>query len=334
MKPGRMTRIEPSTEEAREHTQRTMNDPQFKVLLAEDDQAQALWLRDLLEKLGYSVQWVPDGHQALEKLAMERFCILMTDLVMPGMDGLELCRTIRAQQYSHYIYIIIVTGKEDKEELIAGFTAGADDFMHKPVEEKELYARLQTARRILEMEQTLLRQYEEISLLSITDPLTRVYNRRYFTEQLQSEITRCARYAHDLTLILCDIDRFKEVNDTHGHLVGDRVLQEFAKTLQRGIRQEIDYLARYGGEEFILILPETNCEDALTCSERLRLEISTLKFFSDTGSFGITASFGTVTVLGDRDEAYPDVDVLLKATDDNLYAAKREGRNTCICSRI
>ena len=311
-----------------------MNDPQTKVLLAEDDPSQARWLQSLLEKLGYSVRWVKNGQQAVEKLAADRFCILMTDLVMPEMNGLDLCRAIRTQQYSHYIYIIIVTAKEDKEELIAGFNAGADDFMHKPVEEKELYARLQTARRILEMEQTLLRQYEEISLLSITDPLTMTYNRRYFTDQLQAEITRCERYGHDLTLILCDIDRFKEVNDTHGHLVGDTVLQAFAKTLSRGIRQEIDCLARYGGEEFILILPETNCADAQACSERLRQAVNELQFFGEYGSFGITASFGTVTALGEREDAYPDVDVLLKAADDNLYAAKRQGRNTCICSKI
>ncbi len=311
-----------------------MNDPHSRVLLAEDEKSQALWLGNLLEKLGYSVEWVANGYQALEKLRKIRICIVMTDLVMPGMNGFELCQAIRKMRIDHYIYIIIVTGKEGKEDLIAGFNAGADDFMHKPVEEKELFARLQTAHRILNMEQTLLNQYQEISLLSITDPLTQTYNRRYFTEQLQTEMVRCSRYGHDLTLILCDIDRFKEVNDTHGHLVGDKVLQAFAKTLSQGIRQEIDYLARYGGEEFILVLPETNCEDAPACSERLRRAIPSLIFFSETGSFGITASFGTVTVLGDRVGAYPDVDVLLKSTDDNLYTAKRQGRNICVCSKI
>jgi diguanylate cyclase (GGDEF)-like protein len=184
------------------------------------------------------------------------------------------------------------------------------------------------------MEQTLLNQYQEISLLSNTDPLTQTYNRRYFTEQLQTEMIRCSRYGHDLTLVLCDIDRFKSVNDSYGHLMGDKVLQEFAKTLNRCIRQEIDYLARFGGEEFILILPETNCEDALACSERLRQAVSELEFVSESGPFAVTASFGTVTVQGQRKGDYPDVDVLLKATDDNLYAAKRQGRNVCVCSII
>jgi diguanylate cyclase (GGDEF)-like protein len=311
-----------------------MDDPHSRVLLAEDERAQALWLANLLEKLGYSVQWVENGYQALDKLRKTRFCIVMTDLVMPGMNGMELCQAIRKMRIDHYIYIIIVTGKEGKEDLIAGFNAGADDFMHKPVEEKELFARLQTARRILNMEQTLLNQYQEISLLSNTDPLTQTYNRRYFTEQLQTEMIRCSRYGHDLTLVLCDIDRFKSVNDSYGHLMGDKVLQEFAKTLNRCIRQEIDYLARFGGEEFILILPETNCEDALACSERLRQAVSELEFVSESGPFAVTASFGTVTVQGQRKGDYPDVDVLLKATDDNLYAAKRQGRNVCVCSII
>ena len=306
----------------------------FKVLLAEDDEMQAMWLQNLLENYGYSVEWVMNGLQALDSLAEDRFCIVMTDLMMPSMNGIELCQAIRKIQFSHYIYIIIVTGKEGKDELISGINAGADDFMNKPVDEKELFARLKTAERILEMEQTLLNQYQEISLLSVTDPLTRTYNRRFFTEQLQSEMARCARYSHDLTLILCDIDHFKAVNDTYGHQMGDLVLQEFADSLNRGIRQEVDYLARYGGEEFILILPETDSEDALACSERLRQEVSKLKFSSESDSFGITASFGTVTVQGGPNRVYPDMDVLLKATDDNLYRAKEQGRNRSVCSNI
>ncbi|MCF8104816.1 MAG: diguanylate cyclase [Desulfohalobiaceae bacterium] len=311
-----------------------MTDPCLKVLFAEDEKIQAVWLQSLLENYGYSVEWVTNGLQALDRLAKDRFSIVMTDLMMPEMNGIELCQAIRKLQYSHYIYIIIVTGKEGKEELISGIYAGADDFINKPVDEKELFARLKTARRILEMEQTLVDQYKEISLLSVTDPLTKTYNRRFFTEQLQSEMARCVRYSHDLTLILCDIDHFKAVNDTYGHQMGDLVLQEFADCLNRGIRQEVDYVARYGGEEFIVILPETGCEDALTCSERLRQEVSKLSFLSESGPFGITASFGTVTVKGRAGRDYPDVDILLKATDDNLYQAKKQGRNCCVCSKI
>jgi diguanylate cyclase (GGDEF)-like protein len=305
-----------------------------KILLVEDDSLQAQWLRHMLETFGYTVHWVTDGVQAMEALQGDRFSIVMTDLMMPRMNGIELCRAIRKHPFDHYIYIVIVTGKDEKSDFIAGIEAGADDYIVKPVEQSELFTRLKTTKRILNMESTLRKQYEEIALLSATDPLTGTYNRRYFTEHLHEEILRSARYSRDLSVILCDIDRFKNVNDSYGHLVGDRVLQEFAACLVRGVRQGVDFVARFGGEEFIIVLPETDSSRVQACAQRLRQEVAQLRFADEKGIFGITASFGAVTVSGTHCSAGQTVDSLLKAADDNLYQAKQQGRNRTVFSQL
>jgi len=306
----------------------------FKILLVEDDTLQALWLRRLLESFGYPVEWVSDGQQAMEALRQGEFPIVMTDLIMPRMNGIELCRSIREGSFEHYIYIVIVTGRDEKSDFIAGIEAGADDYIVKPVDETELFARLKTTKRILSMERTLRRQYDEIALLSATDPLTGIYNRRFFTGQLHEEMLRSDRYAHDLTVILCDIDAFKAVNDTYGHLMGDSVLQEFASCLVREVRQGVDFVARFGGEEFVIVLPETDRSRARACARRLRREVSRLVFEAGQATFSITASFGAVTIPGRRQKNYPTVDMVLKAADDNLYRAKYLGRDRCVFSEL
>jgi diguanylate cyclase (GGDEF)-like protein len=227
-------------------------------------------------ELGYSVTAADNGRNALDLLDKAYFPVVITDLVMPELDGIGLCRDIRANIYRGYIYIILLTSREAKEDLIAGLDAGADEYLVKPVNQAELAVRLKTARRILDLENSLRRNCEEIRLLSTKDPLTRLFNWGYLDERLPQEVKRTFRFERPLSVIMFDIDHFKAINDNFGHQTGDQVLRDCADCIQRSVRGEIDWPARYGGEEFVVVLPETNLSGACVAAERLRRKISEL----------------------------------------------------------
>ena len=198
---------------------------------------------------------------------------MITDWEMPEMDGIALCRELRATPGKGYIYTILLTARDAIEHVVTGLQSGADDYLTKPVIEPELIARLSTGRRIVTLERSLRTANEENRRLSITDPLTGAFNRRYLTEQLPREIERAARYGRQLATVMCDVDHFKRINDTQGHQVGDEVLKWFVAQLQSGVRSR-DWVARYGGEEFVVVLPETNVANAGIGAEHLRKQIS------------------------------------------------------------
>jgi diguanylate cyclase (GGDEF)-like protein len=303
-------------------------DNAFHVLLAEDDRLTRRLLERTLHKAGYPVTSVANGLEALKAFNQSFFQIILTDWMMPEMDGLELCRTIREEKRdSGYVFIIIFTSKESKSDIVAGLEAGADDFLTKPVNESELIARLNTGKRILELERSLLDANKKIKKLSRTDSLTKCYNRTYLSERLPQEIKRVKRYDLSLSLILFDIDFFKKVNDTYGHLAGDKVLIESVACVNDSIREDIDWLARYGGEEFMVILPETDVDGACIVAERLRKAISNLEISVEGDLIHITASFGVTGF----DRPSPDKDftmeTMIREVDELLYASKREGRN-------
>ena len=202
---------------------------QFPILIAEDNPVSRKLLEKTLVKAGYETVSMENGRKALEIFNKRFFPIVLTDWMMPEMDGLELCRAIRENDSasSGYVFIILLTAKDHKEDIVKGLEGGADDYLTKPFDHAELIARLNTARRILELEKSLRDANEEIRILSITDPLTKTYNRGYLNDRLPNEIKKARRYGHPLSLILCDIDHFKRVNDTYGHQVGDEVLREF-----------------------------------------------------------------------------------------------------------
>ena len=229
---------------------------QFPILVAEDDTISRKILEKSLVEAGYDVVSVENGQEALEKLQERFFPIVLTDWMMPEMDGSQLCKALRGKDWPGYIFIVLLTGKDAKEDVIAGLDAGADDYLTKPFNQAELIARLNTGRRFLELEQSLRHANEKIRVLSITDPLTGCFNRGYMNDCLEREVKRCKRYGRPLSVVLCDIDHFKSVNDTHGHQAGDQVLKNFAKSINEMIRSDIDWLVRYGGEEFLLVLPE------------------------------------------------------------------------------
>jgi len=300
----------------------------YQVLIVEDSAFMRRILEGHLLEIGYRVAAVENGRQALEKLATGYYPIVITDLVMPEMDGMELCRAVRGQASGRYVYILMLTSQNSKEDMIRGLEAGADEYLVKPVNRAELMVRLKTADRILTLEGSLRKSYEEIKALSVKDPLTKVYNRGYLDERLVHEVKRAFRFERPLSLIMFDIDHFKLINDSFGHTVGDRVLVGSAALMQKSIRLEIDWIARYGGEEFVIVLPETLLAGAVVAAERLRDKLATMVMEANGTEMRVTASFGVASFIpASQKEDLSVAIALIAAADQGLYRAKKEGRN-------
>lgn len=298
----------------------------WRVLLVDDEPTQRLIMARILRRAGYEVDTASNGREALAKIESSDFHLMITDWEMPEMDGIALCSAVRASPREGYIYTILLTARDTVDHVVTGLNAGADDYLTKPVIEPELIARLNTGQRIVTLERSLRAVNEANRRLSITDSLTGTYNRRYLMEQLPREIERAARYGRALSVIMCDVDYFKRVNDTHGHLVGDELLRAFAARVQSSSRA-CDWLARYGGEEFVVVLPETNLANAQSAAENLRMQVVAAPLQLASGAMlPITASFG---VAGWRNTVPMNatVDALMARCDAGVYASKAAGRN-------
>ena len=305
----------------------------YPILVVEDDPLSFQLIEAKLQSLGHLVTSAVNGREALDLIKRGIFPILITDLNMPLMDGFELCRAVRAQKLPGYVYITIITSLDTRDGVINGLQAGADEYLTKPINPAELEARLNTGKRILALERSLRKANEEIRLLSISDPLTKVFNRAYLSVRLSEEIDRAQRYKRPISIIMCDIDHFKKINDSLGHQAGDVVLERFTRLLKGLIRPKIDCLARYGGEEFIIILPETNFSGAEIMAARLHKNVNEMKILLDDEDLSITASFG---VCGTTTTPSPIItpDSLIKQADDLMYQAKKEGRNRVVSKKI
>jgi len=299
----------------------------YPILLAEDNPISRKMLEKILVREGFDVRCVENGKEALALFKKEFFPIVLTDWVMPEMEGPELCQAIRKENHAGYVYIVLLTAKDSMDDIISGLEAGADDYLTKPANRAELIARLKNGLRILELEKSLKEANEEIRILSITDPLTGIYNRGYLNERLPQEIKRSIRYKRSLSLILCDIDHFKLVNDQHGHVAGDGVLKGFVRCIVDSIRDQIDWTARYGGEEFLVVLPETDFDGARHLSERLRKVVSNSTYTIDEKKIQISASFGVSGFSPEILTRNLSIDDMLNHVDKYLYKAKNNGRN-------
>jgi diguanylate cyclase (GGDEF)-like protein len=242
-------------------------------------------------------------------------------------DNQELIRKIRARQTNRAPYILYVAELDEGHEREAGLIAGADDCIGRRAPERELQARIGAARRIAELEAVLRVALVENRKLSTTDDLTRVASRRFFTKHFPREVERAARYGRALSLILCDIDHFKNVNDTLGHAGGDEVLRHFGSRLQDALRHGVDWVARIGGEEFAIVLPETNYEQALDVARKLRAAVANKTFEAQSRSVEITASFGLCGLESVPPGVRKIAENLVKIADAALYRSKNSGRN-------
>lgn len=300
----------------------------MRILIAEDDFTSRVMLATVLKKGGHEVVETGNGSEAwdeLQKPDAPRLAIL--DWNMPGMNGLELCRAVREDDSEGYVYIILLTARNSRGDIVTGLEAGADDYLIKPLDPSELTARIKNGMRILKLEKDLKKANEEFRILSLTDPLTGIYNRSYLTEHLPHEIKRARRYGYPLSLVMCDIDYFKKINDTFGHLAGDQVLKEFVSRIVGSIREDVDWVARYGGEEFMIILPETNCEGTRVVVERLRNNISHRAMKIQEKEVRITASFGITGFEADTLDEKISFEAMISLVDKWLYQAKRKGRD-------
>lgn len=299
-----------------------------KVLLVEDDPVQANATKRILQDSGYEVIWSQDGVNAIKTVKMTKPDIILLDVVLPGLDGYEVCRWLKLDESAKGIPVIMLTVKKELADKISGLHIGADDYLPKPYNELELNARIYASLRTKALQDELRmknKQLEEllgrVEYMAITDALTGLYNRRRFHAVLLKEFERSKRYGTPFSLIMLDIDHFKEVNDDYGHNAGDTVLKEVSNILVKSIR-EIDTASRFGGEEFMVVLPNTEKENARIVAERMRVGIE-LHRLQEVDRM-ITVSIG---VAGLPDPGIANEDKLIRCADYALYCAKQNGRN-------
>ena len=299
-----------------------------RVLLVDDDEIVVERLRDLITTAGYEVSSVSSGEAALDLLRREFAPIVILDRNMPGMDGLELTRMIRAgTHYPGYVYIMLCTAHDSEDEILTGLNAGADDYLSKRASGTQLVARLATARRILALEHSLKQVIEERRRIAMTDSLTGAHNRRYFMNHLRREMKRARRLGGEVSLLTFDIDHFKHINDRYGHAAGDAVLIEFVRRIQNSLPREYDWCARLGGEEFAVVLPQTNLAGGGVVAEKIRRALAAVPIATIAGGIEVTVSVGVtgISVFADRETA--TVEQILRRADDCLYSSKRHGRD-------
>lgn len=291
----------------------------MKILIADDDPISVLYLQDMLGEWGYEVVVAGDGVSACDILRQEDGPVLaVLDWMMPGMDGIDVCRAIRDSVKDRYVYMIMLTTRTETEFIVAAMNAGADDYIGKPFNSEEMQVRLRAGRRIAELEQ-------ELRLLASRDSLTGIANRGAIIDVLQRELARRARTQEPVSVIFCDLDHFKSVNDTYGHLAGDEVLREVTRRMAATLRP-YDSFGRYGGEELLGVLPNCQMEGALEVAERMRAAVADSPVHTQFGDIAATISIGVASVS--RHET-TTLGALLHRADGALYRAKENGRN-CI----
>jgi two-component system, cell cycle response regulator len=306
-----------------------------RVLVVDDDDLVRARLTALLRTGGFEVEAAASGEEALRIMAACHCQVLLTDWQMPDMDGLALCRIVRAEHADNYVYVVMLTVRDRKEDVLTGLAAGADDYVIKTSPVEEIMARLEVARRITHVENSLRTSNRENRRLSVTDPLTGAHNLRYLMKNLPRELSRAQRYAHSLAVLSCDIDRFKQINDAFGHEVGDDVLRAFVARADSCIRRDSDWLARVGGDEFLIILPETNAIGANRVAQKLHLAFSRFPVATHSGPVNFTASIGVTAVDAVNDiKDHSKIQDLLRAADSGLYASKKMGGNQVTAASI
>jgi two-component system, cell cycle response regulator len=288
------------------------------ILIVDDDIGVSAPMQEFIEQSGYSVSSAASAEEALILLETEPVSVIVTDISLPGMNGLELTGIVKKK---YDIDVIVITGFSTDYSYEEAVSQGASDFIFKPVRFRELILRLKRVLRERRLSQERIRMVAELKNLAITDGLTKLYNSRHFYTQVELEVDRCNRYLHPLSLMLFDIDHFKIYNDTYGHLEGDKVLVRIGQTI-RSCMRAMDTAYRYGGEEFTVLLPETASEEALKVGNRIRKTIEEEKFIQSSEIITITISIG-ITQYRYKES----VSNFVKRADQAMYQSKENGRN-------
>ena len=289
------------------------------ILVAEDSLVVRAVLRDQLEEEGYEVVEAVDGPDALVQCANARPDAILLDIEMPGLDGHEVLVRLKGDADLRDIPVVFLTGRTSTHDMVAGLRAGAHDYLKKPFETAELIARIGGAVRIKRLQDQLRERNEQLDQLSRIDALTGCYNRRHIDEQLLHHGSFSIRYAQELSVLMFDIDHFKNVNDTQGHPAGDLVLKEFARRLSSVVRAS-DVVGRWGGEEFVIIAPHTDLNGATLLADRARVAVAAKPIDLGNAQLSITVSVGCASGIGQTSE-------LMHSADTALYRSKTEGRN-------
>jgi len=291
----------------------------IRVLIVDDDLAVRNTMNEYIQTAGYTSKAVSCAEEALELMGKDDFQVVITDIILPSMGGLELTKTIREKKDSDVIVMTGYSGDYSYEEAI---NIGASDFVIKPVRLEELLLRLRRVLKERELTNERIRMMEKLQKLAVTDGLTKLYNSRSFYTQLETEVDRFNRYKHPLALLLLDLDHFKDYNDSYGHLEGDKVLVRFSQIIRSCLRTN-DSAYRYGGEEFTVILPETAGPEAKTVAQRIRAALEAERFYPQDGrEVQITISIG-VTEYHSKEE----LSTFIQRADKAMYMSKQNGRN-------
>jgi two-component system cell cycle response regulator len=316
-------------------TRRLKSSDLCRLLVVDDDDLVRARLATLLQASQFEVEVAASGDEALHIMNLRPCQVLLTDWQMPGMDGLALCRSVRADQHESYVYVLMFTVRNGKEDLLQGLAAGADDYMVKGGSVDEMLARLEVARRITHIEHSLRASNRENWRLSVTDPLTGTNNLRFLMKYLPRELVRSRRYGHPLAVLSCDIDGFKQINDRFGHEAGNELLQAFVARTEGCLRTSIDWLARVGGDEFMIVLPETRVQGANRVADKLRQAYVQSQVMTHAGPISFTASVGVTAVEAAHEiESVSKIEHLLRAADRGLYASKSLGGNRITAAAV
>jgi two-component system cell cycle response regulator len=300
----------------------------MRILIADDSLMSRRLLESTLRSWGYEVISACDGKQAWQILDGEEAPpIAILDWMMPGYTGPDLCRLVRRKSAEPYTYILLLTSRNDKEDVVAGMDSGADDYLTKPFDKHELQVRLRAGTRIVDLQEQLLATREALRLQATRDYLTQLWNRSAILEILDRELARSEREGSPVGVIVADLDYFKHINDTYGHFAGDAALKEASLRMQASIRP-YDAVGRYGGEEFLIVLARAGEESIVSQSERIRMAVESVPVNFNNSSFSISCSLGCATGVGGQVTA----DQLIHAADEALYTAKRTGRNRTVAA--
>jgi len=317
-----------------------LHDYKMRVLLVEDDRAMRAMVEQWLTVAGHRVSLAQDGAEALKMAELHRPQVVITDWVMPQMDGISLCRELRRTPAHRNTYLIVMTAESLPDKLVEAFEAGIDDYLTKPLTPKLFFARLRAAQRVVQLQEELAFDCEQLVRFSnelsaankrlqqqaLSDALTELPNRRFAMERLEQEWALTRRGERALSCMMLDIDHFKKINDTFGHQLGDEALKQVADALRKTARAQ-DVVCRYGGEEFLVICPDTGATAAYQAAERMRVSVESLRMLAPDGRcVPLTISIG----VAEKEGAMAEMEKLINRADENLYAAKKQGRNRTV----